>query len=269
DVVVAVMGLTGAGKSSFIKNITGREDITIGHNGFDSVAETSEIAAYNFQQSNRRYVLVDTPGFDDTFQSNDVITQKILQWLESSYRAGTKLNAIVYLHSISQPRLTGSAFENLCMFRKLCGDDGLAQVVLATTFWDHVSPVEGNDRVRQLKEDNSLWGRMWKAGSQVVKLENSQTSALDVLAKISTTAKMVTQAQREMVDQGKRASQTSAGLYMASRTADAATERREARVQRLRADALQQSEHLNQMRQKLETTDQQLNELREEAEQER
>ena len=31
DVVIAVMGLTGVGKSSFIKNVTGREDIQIGH----------------------------------------------------------------------------------------------------------------------------------------------------------------------------------------------------------------------------------------------
>jgi len=31
DVVIAVMGLTGVGKSSFIKNVTGREDIHIGH----------------------------------------------------------------------------------------------------------------------------------------------------------------------------------------------------------------------------------------------
>lgn len=30
DVVIAVMGLTGVGKSSFIKNVTGREDIKIG-----------------------------------------------------------------------------------------------------------------------------------------------------------------------------------------------------------------------------------------------
>lgn len=29
--VIAVMGLTGVGKSSFIKNVTGRQDITIGY----------------------------------------------------------------------------------------------------------------------------------------------------------------------------------------------------------------------------------------------
>ena len=31
DKVVAVMGVTGSGKSSFIKTLTGREDIQVGH----------------------------------------------------------------------------------------------------------------------------------------------------------------------------------------------------------------------------------------------
>jgi putative ribosome biogenesis GTPase RsgA len=31
DVVVAVMGVTGVGKSTFIKTITGRDDIAVGH----------------------------------------------------------------------------------------------------------------------------------------------------------------------------------------------------------------------------------------------
>lgn len=30
DIVIAVMGQTGAGKSRFIKSITGREDIVVG-----------------------------------------------------------------------------------------------------------------------------------------------------------------------------------------------------------------------------------------------
>jgi len=31
DVVIAVMGVTGAGKSSFIAKVTGRSDIAVGH----------------------------------------------------------------------------------------------------------------------------------------------------------------------------------------------------------------------------------------------
>jgi ABC-type hemin transport system ATPase subunit len=32
DIVIAVMGVTGAGKSTFIASVTGRKDIQIGHN---------------------------------------------------------------------------------------------------------------------------------------------------------------------------------------------------------------------------------------------
>lgn len=31
DVIIAIMGVTGVGKSTFIKTITGREDIAVGH----------------------------------------------------------------------------------------------------------------------------------------------------------------------------------------------------------------------------------------------
>jgi putative ribosome biogenesis GTPase RsgA len=31
DIAIAVMGMTGAGKSSFIKRVSGRKDINIGH----------------------------------------------------------------------------------------------------------------------------------------------------------------------------------------------------------------------------------------------
>jgi len=41
DVVIAVMGVTGAGKSSFIKEVSGREDIVIGHNMSSGLADTS------------------------------------------------------------------------------------------------------------------------------------------------------------------------------------------------------------------------------------
>lgn len=34
DVIIAIMGVTGVGKSTFIKTITGREDIAVGHGLF-------------------------------------------------------------------------------------------------------------------------------------------------------------------------------------------------------------------------------------------
>ncbi|KAF2690594.1 hypothetical protein K458DRAFT_398611 [Lentithecium fluviatile CBS 122367] len=198
DVGIAVMGLTGVGKSSFIKNVTRREDIQIGH-GLTS--ETSEVHDYSFVHQGIRYTLVDTPGFNDTFESDETVTANILQWLESSYRAGAKLNGILYLHSIAAPKMAGSAFDNLCMFRKLCGEDALKHVVLATTFWGTMDPATEERRESALMQDRKLWGRMVSAGSKVVRLENTRESALDALRVVSGASKITLAAQHEMVDE--------------------------------------------------------------------
>jgi ABC-type hemin transport system ATPase subunit len=42
EIVIAVMGMTGAGKSSFIKRVSGREDIIIGHKLSSGLTDVSE-----------------------------------------------------------------------------------------------------------------------------------------------------------------------------------------------------------------------------------
>jgi hypothetical protein len=203
-------------------------------------------------------VLVDTPGFDDTFESDQVITEKILKWLESSYRSGTKLDGIIYLHSIARPRMSGSAYDNLCMFRKLCGNDCFGHVVLATTFWNTVASSDGHARVNQLEEDKIMWGRMVQAGSRVVQLNNDRESALEVLLSVSTDAKIVLQAQREMVDDGKLTQETAAAKLVASHSANIGVREREQRLEQLRVASQRKADELAQMRERLHATDQQL-----------
>jgi hypothetical protein len=50
DTVIAVMGVTGAGKSSFIKNVTGNASIQIGH-GLDSRMLTPLLANDHCKQA--------------------------------------------------------------------------------------------------------------------------------------------------------------------------------------------------------------------------
>jgi putative ribosome biogenesis GTPase RsgA len=40
DIVIAVIGMTGAGKSSFIASVTGREDIQVGHDLYSGTVNT-------------------------------------------------------------------------------------------------------------------------------------------------------------------------------------------------------------------------------------
>ena len=130
----------------------------------DTVTETSEVRPYRFSHKSTNYVLVDTPGFDDSTMSNEEVTAKILQWLESSYRNGTRLNGIIYIHDITKLRMQGSAYKNMRLFGKLCGDSALGNVILATSFWDQVSLSVGEARENQLKNSKDFGPTWWPKG---------------------------------------------------------------------------------------------------------
>ncbi|KAF8858316.1 hypothetical protein BDZ45DRAFT_785836, partial [Acephala macrosclerotiorum] len=119
---IAVVGITGSGKSSSIKRLT--EDSTI-RVGDSLTSETEEIATYTFTHNLTKYALIDTPGFDDTKRDDYDIFPSLTSYLASSYRSGRKLNGIPYLHHIIDQKMQGSALRNLTMFRKLCGEDCL------------------------------------------------------------------------------------------------------------------------------------------------
>lgn len=104
--------------------------------------------------------LVDTPGFDDTNRSDTEVLRELATWLTDSYTAHIKLSGIIYLHRISDVRMQGSAKKNLFMFKKLCGNDALKNVILATTMWDRVSQSEGDARELELTSTMDFWGWM-------------------------------------------------------------------------------------------------------------
>jgi len=82
--------------------------------------------------------LIDTPGFDDTDRDDSDILCDVALWFSESLKRGIRLSGILYLHRISDRRMTGSAKKNLLMFKKLCGNNALVNVTLATTMWGTV-----------------------------------------------------------------------------------------------------------------------------------
>lgn len=182
DIVIAVMGVTGAGKSTFIKTVSGRNDVVVGDN---LSSETQEVHAYEFGHKGRTYILVDTPGFDDTNRQDSEIIEQILGWIKTSLLEGTRLNGVIYLHRISDPRMGGTALRNNRMFRKLVGADSLKNVILATTFWEGIPPHIGAHRENELCSNPDFWGGMLERGAKMAKLTRSRESALAVLEQIS------------------------------------------------------------------------------------
>ncbi|KAK3298657.1 P-loop containing nucleoside triphosphate hydrolase protein [Chaetomium fimeti] len=212
DVYIALMGVTGAGKSSFIATCSG-QDVAVGHDLTSCTTDVEDVAfMYNPQL---RVHLVDTPGFDDTTRSDVEVLQDIAAWLAGSFASGTKLNGIIFLHRISDPRMTRSARRNLLMFKKLCGANSYKSVVFATTMWSKVDPAEGTERERQLTEKSEFWGTMYRKGSRVFRYHNTIESAEEIINYIlSLDKKIVLNIQDEIVNKKLEIEDTSAAVEL-------------------------------------------------------
>ncbi|KAI1439730.1 P-loop containing nucleoside triphosphate hydrolase protein [Annulohypoxylon stygium] len=215
-VFIAVMGVTGAGKSTFINHCTEKR-VEIGH---DLQACTQKVETHKCSLfPNRNVFLVDTPGFDDTNRTDKEVLKEIASWLGMTYEKKIQLSGIIYLHRITDTRMQGSAKKNLLMFKKLCGPKALQHVILATTMWERL-PDEGMGvkRERELIETEEFWGWMTRQGSQVRRHHNTEDSARDLL-KIFVTSKeapITLKIQEEIVDKHKELNETSAGIELDS-----------------------------------------------------
>ncbi|THH15941.1 hypothetical protein EUX98_g9380, partial [Antrodiella citrinella] len=135
SITIAVMGATGAGKSTFI-NLVSPIQFQVGE-GLESC--TAEVqSAVPFILDGKYVTLIDTPGFDDTVKTEAEILRLISTYLAKTYEAGRRLHGIVFLHRITDVRMGGVAKKNFRLFRKLCGDETLRSVIIATTMWQDV-----------------------------------------------------------------------------------------------------------------------------------
>lgn len=157
--------------------------------------------------------LIDTPGFDDTARNDTDVLRDIADWLTKAYEKRIDLRGVIYLHRITDPRMQGSAMKNLFMFKKLCGPEGLKNVILATTMWENVSKEDGNRREAELRDTPDYWKTMIdKYGSHMVRHRNGSESAKRIIESLLELMQPITYAiQNEMVNQGKDLDQTSAG----------------------------------------------------------
>ncbi|THU96283.1 hypothetical protein K435DRAFT_593531, partial [Dendrothele bispora CBS 962.96] len=236
DIVIPVMGATGVGKSTFINYLfeDGKEHVKVGHNLTSCTTNvTPVILPNNPKNSNSespRIIILDTPGFDDTVESDVEILRRIADWLANSYRKKMVLAGIIYLHDISQRRFTGTARRNLSMLNRLCGEAFLQNVVLVSTNWEGFHDLRVlAARERGLMDEH--WKFMIEKGSQVAQFrlrllegepskKTGRESAWDIVnlicqRQVEMKGKALRnfgiQIQRELVDNKKFLPQTEAG----------------------------------------------------------
>ncbi|GIZ37350.1 hypothetical protein CKM354_000080000 [Cercospora kikuchii] len=215
DAIIAVMGVTGSGKSSFISLLL-EEDIGVGH-GLTSCTTAVEMHILE-RENGRKIFLIDTPGFDDTNRPDIEVLKDVAFFLSQTYRQAIQLTGIVYLHKITDNRMSGSSVRNLSMFKQLCGESVYPHVVLATTMWSYLdkSPVlheEGERHMKELIARPDWWGFMHDRGSKVVRHTGERESALRIIDSLieSRDRNMTLNIQRELVVEELSLEKTGAG----------------------------------------------------------
>ncbi|KAH9944732.1 hypothetical protein B0H21DRAFT_823242 [Amylocystis lapponica] len=176
ETLIAVMGATGTGKTTFINLVSG-SNLAIGE-GLKLCTLTVQTSK-TFWFEGRKVSMLDTPG----------------RYLAASYQRKQKLAGIIYMHRISDVRVGGVSRRNFSMFRTLCGDATLRAVVLVTNMWGAAGEERGAARERELAADPLLFQP-------------------DVLRLLVGGAPAVLQIQDELVDQHRALEQTSTGVEL-------------------------------------------------------
>jgi len=162
----------------------------------------------------------------------------IAEWLVKTYKGNVNIATIIYLHRISDNRMTGSVLRNLRVFASLCGQKAMPNVVLATTMWGRVEEGTGAKREKQLQ--NEFWKDMLAEGCEIDRFENSHDSAWRIVDSFAEKDKATVLLPREIVDDQLRLNETEAGIALNNELLRLISEQKEA-AQRLSEQASNQN----------------------------
>lgn len=173
--------------------------------------DTEKCHGYTFERNGVSITLVDTPGFNDTYKSDTEVLLELAKWLEFSYRKHVQLTGIIYCHRILDVRMDGGAMRNLKMFRKLCGNDPMKNVVMASTFWGVVDQDKAERNESELKSDPEFWGDMINYGTRTARFLDTPESGFEILGMFANMPRVALKLQQELVDENKPLLATAAG----------------------------------------------------------
>jgi hypothetical protein len=151
-------------------------------------------------------------------RTDSEILTEIARILSCQYQLGVELKGVIYIHRITDIRYSRSSVKTFEVFRKICGERALKNVLLITSRWGEVSQTIGSDRERQLKE--RFWAYMLGRGSNMSRFYGDRDSAIGLISQLLMKETVVLELQEELVDNGKRLNETSAGAYVSDNLDD-------------------------------------------------
>ncbi|KAG6333804.1 hypothetical protein ID866_5282 [Astraeus odoratus] len=211
EIRIAVMGATGSGKTTFINRASGSNFPV--EKGLQSCT-TEVVTSKPFLLNGQVVTLIDTPGFDDTTRSDTDVLTSIAAYLSNTYEQGAKLSGIIYMHRISDVRMSGTSKRNFRIFRELCGESTLRSVLIVTNMWGHVDPKVGEERENELTTNERLFKSVLDKGARLHRHDNTEASAHSILRYLIHGPEATLAIQHEIVNEHKDLPQTAAGAEL-------------------------------------------------------
>jgi hypothetical protein len=100
------------------------------------------------------------------------------------------------------------------MFRELCGDSTLKNVVIVTNMWGEVGKDVGEAREAELIQEDKFFKPVLEKGAQLVRHDNTTETARAILLHLIENKPLPLRIQTELVDQGMSLSETAAGAEL-------------------------------------------------------
>lgn len=149
SILIAVMGMAGTGKSTFISSLTGNRFpyTVLSYSWGDSKSMSFEkelqeqmLISADYPDSHKTkhrttriarpdFSLIDTPGLDDTSRDDTETLNEIARWLSDAYGDVSKISGALYLQQLSLDR---SRIRNQ-LFRKYNMEENLHRRNIQTT----------------------------------------------------------------------------------------------------------------------------------------
>lgn len=220
--MILVIGQTGAGKSHFINRVAGE---TVVKESAHLSSCTSKVGLAEVSVDNNDFLLIDTPGFNDTWRysqrSDAKILGEIARTLTLQTQLGVKLRGILYLYDIMAPRMTGDTLRQLEMINRICGDKNYENVMLVTTHWprDVQEQKDRNCAIREGDLRRDFWKEMVKGGSKMWRFDDEPGTARAIVRSLAGKRDITLALQDEMAG-GKPLSGTTAGSYIVNARLD-------------------------------------------------
>ncbi|KAK1832961.1 GTPase IMAP family member 4 [Podospora conica] len=183
DVLIALLGLTGAGKTTFTMRASGNTELKVGHSIYPC---TQDPQAVRFALDGRQILLIDTPGFDDDDRSDVEILEDMGEWMSKQdffNKGATQLDGLILLHPVTMHRVGGSERRRTRLLQNLLGKAAYKRIVIATTMWERLRNEEDVAKgIEGRKTD--VWADLLDSGATYMKHYDSPDSAHRIIRKI-------------------------------------------------------------------------------------